>query len=122
MPKKKQSSSVEDFVLGTKIKDSFNIKPIQNIFQTKPKRDTRKSFTTTQKKQILAQQDFKCAKCHNKLGVAYHFHHAKSWSSGGKTIVKNGRALCANCHETERHKERLKKVDKKRQAKDPFLI
>jgi nitrate/TMAO reductase-like tetraheme cytochrome c subunit len=86
-------------------------------------KDTRRTFTQTQKKEILAQQGFKCARCHRKLDVAYHFHHAKAWAVGGETTVKNGRALCANCHERISHKERLKNVDTKRKPKNsnPFF-
>jgi hypothetical protein len=90
-----------------------------------PKRDTRRSFSQSQKKEILYQQDNKCAKCHKKLDPrATHFHHAKPWSSGGRTKVINGRALCASCHEILSHQERLKKVEKKRKSisKKPKLF
>ena len=36
-------------------------------------KDTRRAFSQTQKKEILAKQGFKCARCHEKLGVGYHF-------------------------------------------------
>ena len=89
----------------------------------KRKRDSRRSFTSTQKKEILYQQDNKCAKCHKKLDPrAIHFHHEKPWSSGGRTITANGRAVCGTCHEILSHKERLKKVDKKRRTKKPSSI
>ena len=79
------------------------------------KRDTRRAFTPTQKKEILYQQNNKCAKCHKPLDPrAVHFHHIKPWSSGGRTITVNGAALCPTCHEIITHKERLKKVDKKK--------
>lgn len=95
----------------------FPPSPLCKVKPSTIKRDKRRSFTATQKKQILAQQDFKCKKCHKKLGVSYHFHHTKPWSSGGKTIVKNGIALCSDCHEELSHKERLKNVDKRRNTK-----
>lgn len=91
-----------------------NIFGIPNSFDNQTEKDTRRSFTATQKKEILAQQDFKCASCRRKLGVAYHFHHAKAWAVGGETTVKNGRAVCANCHEKISHRERLKNVEKRR--------
>lgn len=92
-------------------------------FDKGTEKDTRRAFTATQKKEILAQQDFKCAHCHKKLGVAYHFHHAKAWASGGKTTVKNGKVMCPTCHEEITHKERLRNVDKKREPKNsnPFF-
>lgn len=77
-------------------------------------RDKRRAFTTTQKKEILVKQDYRCAGCGEKLGVAVHYDHRKPWSAGGKTEVRNGRALCPNCHEKKTHSERLHTVDKKR--------
>ena len=87
-------------------------------------KDARRSFSPTQKKQILAQQNNKCAECHEKLDPrAIHYHHKKPWASGGKTIVVNGRALCPKCHEITTHEERLKRVDKKRKPRNisPFF-
>jgi nitrate/TMAO reductase-like tetraheme cytochrome c subunit len=120
MGEKKRVSSVSDTIFGVpKMKATKNplYTDFPNLYPKQTQKDSRRSFSATQKKQILAQQDYKCARCHKKLGVAYHFHHAKSWSSGGKTIVKNGRALCANCHEEITHKERLKKTDRKRKPR-----
>jgi len=85
-----------------------------SLFPSQPKRDTRRSFTSSQKKQILYQQDNKCARCHEKLDPsAIQFDHKKPWSSGGRTITVNGRALCSKCHDIISHEERLKKTDKK---------
>lgn len=96
---------------------------LPSLYPSKPKRDSRRSFTSTQKKQILYQQDNKCAKCHKKLDPrAIHFHHQKPWSSGGRTITANGRALCPGCHEILSHKERLKKVDKRRKKKQTSVF
>jgi hypothetical protein len=97
-----------------------------SIGKTTPKRDTRRTFTATQKKEILYQQGGKCAssECqHKKLDPrATHFHHEKPWGSGGRTIIANGRALCADCHEIASHRQRVKDVDKKRPTRDsnPF--
>ena len=89
------------------------------LSQGQPKKDSRRSFTSTQKKEILYQQDNKCARCHEKLDPrTIHFHHKKPWSSGGRTITTNGRALCANCHEIVSHEDILKGVDKRRE-KEP---
>ena len=124
--RKKRSSSVGDFILGKNVKNPFEIKPSKSPFDisVEPKKDTRRSFTSTQKKEFLYQQDNKCARCHKKLDPrATHFHHAKPWASGGRTITANGRALCADCHEIISHKERLKQVDKKRKPRNtnPFF-
>lgn len=75
--------------------------------------DSRRAFTQTQKKEILFQQDSKCARCHKKLDPrATQFDHKKPWASGGRTITINGRALCSSCHDIVTHQDRLKKVDK----------
>jgi len=76
-------------------------------------RDKRRAFTQTQKNQILYQQDNKCAKCHCKLDPrAIEFDHIKEWSASGKTIIKNGAALCPTCHRIKTHNSRVEKVDK----------
>jgi hypothetical protein len=85
--------------------------------QTDKERDTRRTFTKTQKNEILYQQNNRCAgiDCnHKKLDPrAIHYHHIKSWSESGRTITTNGAALCPTCHAISHHKENLKKVDKK---------
>jgi hypothetical protein len=96
---------------------------LPSMHPSKPKRDSRRSFNRTQKNDILHQQDNKCAICHKKLDSRdIHYHHKKPWSSGGGTITENGRAVCGSCHNIISHKERLKKVDKKRKRKQssPF--
>jgi 5-methylcytosine-specific restriction endonuclease McrA len=96
---------------------------LPSLYPSKPKRDSRRSFSRTQKKEILHQQDNKCGKCHRKLDPrAIHFHHKKPWSSGGRTITTNGRALCPSCHEILSHKERLKKVDKRKRKKQSSVF
>jgi hypothetical protein len=96
------------------------------FFETKPKRDKRRAFTQSQKNEIWAQQDGKCAgaSCnHHKLDPrTVEYDHKKPWSSGGRTITLNGRALCANCHKLETHKKRMKKIEKPKKEKDPFAI
>jgi nitrate/TMAO reductase-like tetraheme cytochrome c subunit len=83
----------------------------------KRERDSRRSFTETQKKEILHQQDYKCARCHKKLDLrTTEFDHKKPWAAGGRTVRVNGRALCSYCHKLITHKARLKKVDRKRRA------
>jgi len=81
------------------------------------RRDIRRPFSQTQRKEILSQQNGKCARCHEKLDPrTTRFHHGKPWASGGRTIVANGRALCANCHEIVTHEQRLKQVVKRRKV------
>ena len=76
-------------------------------------RDKKRSFSTTQKNQILYQQDNKCAKCQNPLDMrAVEYHHIKPWSIGGRTVTVNGVALCPKCHKIIAHEERLKEQEK----------
>ena len=84
------------------------------------KKDTRRSFNRTQQKQILYQQDNKCARCHEKLDPrSTQFHHSKPWASGGRTKIENGRALCGTCHDIAGHEHRLKNTD---ETKKPTTI
>ena len=58
----------------------------------KNKRDSRRTFTITQKKEILYQQNNKCAICHRKLDPrAIEFDHGKPWADGGRTITQMDR-------------------------------
>ena len=75
------------------------------------KRDSKRSFTRTQKNEILYQQNNKCAniKCRKDLDPRdIEYHHDKPWANGGRTINQNGRALCGSCHNVISHKNRLK--------------
>jgi predicted CXXCH cytochrome family protein len=89
----------------------------------KKSRDSRRAFTKTQQSAIWDQQKGKCAECHKPLEQrTVTYHHGKAWSKGGKTIVKNGSALCLKCHALKTHGARLKKIDRKRKStryKDP---
>jgi 5-methylcytosine-specific restriction endonuclease McrA len=127
MTRKRKRSSVTGFetgVTGFKTDKIPQLKiPSLSLGTTKPKRDKRRAFTATQKKEILYQQDGKCAKCHKKLDPrATQFDHKKPWASGGRTKTQNGRALCSDCHSIVTHKERLRKTDRKRKPKDPFSL
>lgn len=111
-------------ILGNKIntKDPFGLR-IGTSSKKKPDRDTRRSFTQSQKNEICDNQNNKCAKCKEPLlRSATHYDHKIPWEKGGKTEVKNGQALCATCHSIKSNKDRLKKVDKRRKSKsnDPF--
>lgn len=82
-------------------------------------RDKRRYFNKTEKKEILYQQDSKCANCHERLDPrAIHFHHEKAWADGGRSIAVNGRAVCPTCHEILEHKQRLKKSEEKAEREE----
>ena len=84
-------------------------------------RDTRRAFSQSQKSEIWDRQKGICRGSHcghsQLLRAATHYDHIKPHEDGGKTIVKNGQALCATCHALKSNKDRLKKVDKKRKGK-----
>lgn len=106
-------------IKGSKRKTFSPPKPpsgsIVDFSSSKSKRDSRRTFTATQKKEILYQQNGKCADAHCGHKIldprAIHFHHGKAWAYGGRTIVANGRALCPECHEIATHEERLKRLE-----------
>ena len=113
--------------------DNFNIwrepKKNKNSFinldlgyeQQKIVRDTRRSFTRTQKNEIIYQQNNKCARCHKKLDPrAIEFDHKRAWAAGGRTITVNGRAVCGTCHKIITHEGRLKKADKKKKERKNY--
>ncbi len=89
-------------------------------------RDTRRSFTAAQKKEILYQQNGKCAICQEKLDPRdIEYDHKKAWADRGRTIVVNGRAVCGSCHNIITHKQRLNKTEKTpknpaKKATNPF--
>lgn len=75
-------------------------------------RDKKRSFSITQKNEILYQQDNMCGKCNHKLDPrAIEYHHRKPWAAGGRTITVNGLALCPKCHKIIAHEERLKEQE-----------
>jgi len=106
-------------ILGNRIntKDPFGL-GIRTSSKKKTDRDTRRSFTQSQKNEIWDKQEGMCAKCEETLKRAgTHYDHKIPWEKGGKTEVKNGQALCATCHSIKSNKDRLKNVDKKRKPK-----
>ena len=62
-------------------------------------RDARRGFSPAQKWYILNQQNGKCAECGKHLDPSTaQFHHGRPWADGGRTVVRNGKALCPVCH------------------------
>jgi len=105
------------------VRNPFGIESIDLGFGTEPKRDSRRTFTRTQKNEIWAQQNGKCARCHKPLDLrTVEYDHGRAWSAGGPTRVKNGRALCPECHKLKTHEETLKKVEKRKRKKKTNLF
>lgn len=87
-------------------------------------RDPQRSFNATQRKEILYQQNSKCAVCHKQLDPRdIEYDHKKPWCEKGRTKVVNGRAVCGSCHNIITHDHKLKKKEpssaKKSAAKKP---
>ena len=92
----------------------------------KTKRDQRRTFTRTQKNEIWAQQNGKCAnaKCRKPLDIrTVEYDHKKGWAAAGRTVLVNGQALCPNCHKLKTHKQMLRRIEKKpEQPKSGFSL
>jgi 5-methylcytosine-specific restriction endonuclease McrA len=71
-------------------------------------RDSRRKFTKLQSDEVYSKQKGKCAGCNKWLDPLHtHYDHIKPWALGGRTIVKNCQALCANCHSEKTKRETL---------------
>ncbi|MEK6885615.1 MAG: HNH endonuclease signature motif containing protein [Nanoarchaeota archaeon] len=90
-----------------------------SIFGATPKKkNKRQPVSTSQKNEVLARQNNKCARCHKPLDMrAKHLDHKKEVYKGGKSKISNLQYLCANCHNIKTHEDKLKKVEKRRNSK-----
>ncbi len=81
----------------------------------RPLKPKRQSIAKSQKDIVWDNQKGKCFFCPKKLCPSFtHYDHIKEVHRGGKSITKNLRALCADCH-SKRHKEdQARKADKKK--------
>ena len=61
-------------------------------------------FSKRQKVILAILSGNRCSICQIPLKKSFHADHKRPWSKGGKTILNNGQALCAQCN--------LKKGDK----------
>jgi len=110
---------------------------LKNIFENKvtydiygrplSKKNKREPVSKSQKNELLLKQKNRCKACRNILYPTHtHFDHVKPIADGGRSIISNLQALCANCHNIKTHKDRLKKVEKKRRSsesgKDDYFI
>ncbi len=55
-------------------------------------------FTQRQRKVLALIAGGKCTLCDTSLSKNYHADHILPFSKGGKTILKNGQALCPQCN------------------------
>jgi hypothetical protein len=115
-PQKGRKKKQENIFGGSLVDIGFSSSKKKEV-----ERDTRRTFSQTQKNEIWDRQKGKCAgsHCEHKplLRSATHYDHIIPWEKGGKTVVSNGQALCPTCHTLKSQKDRLKKVDKQRKSK-----
>ncbi len=64
----------------------------------------KRLFNKRQKKILLMVSGNKCQLCGINLKGKFQADHIKPWSKKGKTILKNGQALCSKCNEKKSNK------------------
>jgi len=104
-PKGKKSKTIFDGMYGLSSKKE-------------KERDSRRTFTITQQKELKSRQHNKCNLCGTELSDDnIDYDHIKPWEDSGKTTLDNGQAICLKCHRAKTRKDKLKKIDKKRVSK-----
>ncbi|HIH26249.1 HNH endonuclease [Candidatus Woesearchaeota archaeon] len=124
LPKKKpiKRQNVIDISKNLNMNNSFNSGFNPYNSNKKVDRDSRRTFSVTQRKELKSTQNNKCKICGIELSDDnIDYDHIIPWEDGGKTIVANGQAICLKCHREKTRKEKLKKVDKKRVNKTTNL-
>jgi 5-methylcytosine-specific restriction endonuclease McrA len=58
----------------------------------------KRNFSSRQKIIMAVLSGNQCSICKVKLDKSFHGDHIRPWARGGKTILKNGQALCAQCN------------------------
>lgn len=62
-------------------------------------RDTRRSFTARQVRQLLIAANYKCQCCGAELlADSFEAHHVRRHADGGRTELYNGMIVCIPCH------------------------
>ncbi|MFA6330358.1 MAG: HNH endonuclease [Candidatus Micrarchaeia archaeon] len=127
--KRKKGSKPRLGILDFKVDKMPSIMDQPDVFnpiKKEPERDPRRNFSQTQKNEIWDRQRGRCAGSHCEqstlLRSATHYDHIIPWEIGGRTIVSNGQALCTTCHSLKTHKDRLKKIDKKRKPRNQYEL
>lgn len=58
----------------------------------------RRNFNQRQRKTLRLLSGNQCSICGAVLQNDFHADHIKPFSKGGKTILRNGQALCPKCN------------------------
>jgi len=94
------------------------VRQAYNPFGVSKKENKRQPVSLSQKNEVLARQNNRCARCHKPLDMrAKHLDHKKEVYKGGKSKINNLQYLCANCHNIKTHEDKLRKVEKRRNSK-----
>ncbi|MBA1158670.1 HNH endonuclease signature motif containing protein [Microvirga mediterraneensis] len=66
---------------------------------------SRRLFSDRQRKILRLLAGSSCQKCGQPLDASFHADHKQAFSKGGKTILKNGQALCPTCNQQKGNKD-----------------
>ncbi|MCB4435549.1 HNH endonuclease [Alteromonas sp. McT4-15] len=58
----------------------------------------KRNFDSYQRSVIFDRSGGKCAICDCHLGSDWHADHRVPFSKGGRTVIRNGQALCKRCN------------------------
>ena len=97
LPKKKpiKRQNVIDISKNLNMNNSFNSGFNPYNSNKKVDRDSRRTFSVTQRKELKSTQNNKCKICGIELSDDnIDYDHIIPWEDGGKTIVANGQAIC----------------------------
>lgn len=61
----------------------------------------KRAFSNRQRKILRLLAGNSCSICGKTLDNGFHADHVQPFSKGGKTVLNNGQALCANCNLTK---------------------
>ena len=73
--------------------------------------DSRRSFSSSQRARLFEAAAGRCQACAAVLDTGWHADHVVPWSSGGRTEVSNGQALCPPCNLTKGTKNMQDRVE-----------
>jgi len=76
----------------------------------------RRSWTSDQKRQAAAKQEWRCGHCVELLNSAFEVDHVVALENGGEDdILTNAMALCSNCHGKKSQNERVLRIKRARE-------
>jgi 5-methylcytosine-specific restriction endonuclease McrA len=78
-----------------------------------------RSWTSDQKRQVAARQEWRCGHCVELLNAAFEVDHVVALENGGPDdVATNSMALCSNCHALKTQKERVDRIKLARKRLD----